>query len=178
MKFLPLTALLIAIVLTSIVGFAVIHNSTNTRHHVEFISGSNFEGYMNTPTMAQVNISPSLAWKDVKTSTKVLGLVALAFLWVGIILISKGYHQKWSRDKDSSGAFLGMVMFLGPLIATVILFFSAYSSRYSSNVVAVKKETFDVWILNGEIEQRGEQTYVDVNNSDRLKSLFNKPLIK
>jgi len=179
MKFLPLTGVLLGVLMSALIIVGIIHNRTNHRHNVEFISGSDFDGYMNTPAMAQVNISPAIAWDSVKTSTKTVGTFFLVLMWVGMWLVGSNFHVKFTRGKSaSSGFWLGFAMIVVPLILSCVFFFSAFSSRYANNSVAVKKEAFDLWIQNGEVEQRGEKTYVDVNGSTRLSGLFTKPLIQ
>ena len=170
MKKMTLAGLLTGIAFTLVMLIAILHNWDNKRHTVTFFQGSEFTNYENTEGVAQVNVSPAIAWDHTSGVAKFFGFVFLVAMWVGIYLIDTKLQDLPAGGKAA--------VFLLPLVISAALFFGGYSSKYVSNYKEVYKSRFDGWLQSGAIEQKGERTYIDSETSDTLKNLFNKPFIK
>jgi NADH:ubiquinone oxidoreductase subunit 5 (subunit L)/multisubunit Na+/H+ antiporter MnhA subunit len=173
-------AVIIGAIFTAFIVFALIHNTSNNRHSVEFFSGSNFSGYEQTPPAAQVDVSPAIAWKEhTPGGLKFLGWFFLAAMWAGLFYVSMDFHIKKTGGEKKENTGLAYLVIAGPLLLSIVFFFAAYSSGQSSNSVSVLRSRFDGWVQTGAIKQKGEKTYVDASGSDTLKNLFtNKIWIK
>lgn len=169
---------LIGLIFTALIVFGVFHNAANTRHHVEFFAGSNFQGYENFGPSAKIDASPAIAWKQTSNFPKAMGWIMLAVMVWGMWYVGTDRYLGGSKKKGD-GVFLGYLFTAGPMVLSFLFFFIAYSSGSTSNSVGVERERFNDWLQTGAIEKRGEKTYVDAANSDTLKTLFiNRKWIK
>jgi hypothetical protein len=172
-------ALLIGLLFTAFIGFSVLHNWKNERHSVEFFQEVIREHYENSPAVAQVQVSPAIAWQHTSGAAKFFGFFFLAVMWAGIWFVDQDKHLgKKKTVSDSTKGLNGIALAIVgvPLILSAVFLFSGYSSKFVSNYVEIKKERFDGWVKSGAVEQKGEKTYVD--KADSMKTLFNKPFIK
>lgn len=176
-KIISRAGLIAALAFTIILLFSVFVTWTNQRHNVEFFSGSNFNGYEQTPPVAQIQISSALAWEHTSTATKVIGFIFLGLLWLAIWFVDNDKHLGKKKPSDPGGDRNGLAAFLIliPLVLSAAFLFGGYSSKYSNNYVSVEKIRFDEWLKTGAVEQRGGKTYID--KADTIKPYFNKKLI-
>lgn len=120
----------------------------------------------------KIEASPALSWSRTKSGAVIAGFVFLALMWLSFIIIALDII---TFPPNSSGA--NFMVFV-PAAASIIFFFSGYSSRLVNNYVEVSTSDFDSWIRNGYIEKRGESDYVDISGDKLMHAFDNKKWIK
>jgi len=176
---LSFTALIVGLIFTVGICFAVVHTCLNDRFPVEQFKEVVRPGYETAPAATAVHISPSLAWEKTPDFPKALGAIFIVAMWVGIWIVSTDRHfSKNKSPNDAGGQNIGVAFLLvfGPLILSAVCFFGWYSGKFANNYVSIEKQRFDNLLNTGAIEKKGEKTYID--KADSLKTLFlNKEII-
>lgn len=174
---LSFTAVIIGLIFTVAIIFAVVHTAANERFPVEQFKEVVRPGYETATAQTSVHISPSLAWDATPDFPKALGVIFLVAMWVGIWIVSTDSHlSKKEKSKDKENIGIAFLLTFGPLILSAVCFFGWYSGKFANNYVSIEKPRFENLINTGAIEKKGEKTYID--KTDSLKTLFlNKEII-
>jgi len=181
MKNLKMSSFIVAIVWTVIMLFAVAHNSSNERFVVTHFQYHQTPGYAAVPAYYQISGSPSIAWDKSAGFGRTLGYIFLGLMWVMTYIVATDrYLGKNTGDPDKerkaekTRPVLGIFMIGVPLLLSLIFFFSNYSKEYTGVPVSVDEQTFNQWVQDGKIEQKGEKTWVDGTGDKVLLNLFSK----
>jgi small-conductance mechanosensitive channel len=174
---LSFSAVILGLIFTIGIVFAVVQTSANERFPVEQFKKVVRPGYETAPAATAIHISPSLAWDKTPGFPKALGVIFLVAMWIGIYVVSADRHlSKKEKAADKENIFVALLLTFGPLILSAVCFFGWYSGKFANNYVAIEKQRFDNLVNTGAIEKKGEKTYV--YKSDSLKTLFlNKEII-
>lgn len=173
-KYLPIGSLVVGLIYTVILLFAVVFSSTSGRFPVEYFADNTIPGYATSPAYYQVFTSPDIAWSHTPAFLKIAGWFFFIVMWAAIWYVGTDRHQPKGSVENNIGkgdqTGKGVILIAAPLVLSVVLFFSGYSGRYANNSVQVAKPLFEKWEATGEIKKKGEKTYAD--KSGVLKSLF------
>lgn len=127
---------------------SIIYVSTNNKFETERIPATEFVGYENTPEMVRVYPSYAMKWDNAPAGSKTIGWVFLILTIPAAWFISKdGHLKKGSYQNDASGKAgdnpaLAILICFGPLIMSIVMFFSSYSSSLD---LGSKIITRDAW---------------------------------
>ena len=145
------------------------HNKTNNRFTITEFQSTELQA-----AAYRVDVSPAWAWEQTGGAARTFAYIFLVIMWVAIFLVAGDFHLRFGSEKSTAGKW----MITMPLVLCVALFLGGSSNVTANNYEQVSAPKFSEWVANGDIDKKGERTWVDASESKVLWHLFDgkKPI--